>query len=399
MKILFLTIAFPDLRKSQNLYTDLVKEFYENGHETFPIAPSQDGGKTQIMIEDSISVLRVKTFPLFPKSTIIKSIANISLPFQYLWAVKKYYRGIKFDLIIWPTPTITLYIVAKYIKKKYGSKLYFILRDIFPHDAADVGIFKRNGIFFNYFRNLEKKVYNLSDGIGCMSQGNIDFVLKHNPDLDKSKLNILHNFQKIEPPYQKDEKLKEKYGLYNKFVMVFGGNMGTSQKLENVLELAKRCEKYFDVIFLIIGGGTQREYIEKLINKFESKNVIIKDLIPRGEYKKLVASCDVGIISLNEILTTPNIPSKAMAYFEAGIPILASLDYATDFDKMLQDTNSGLSSKGGQHQDFMNNFDKLYKSKELREEMGLNGRKLLEECMTTQVAYNEIIKFYDNIVK
>ena len=65
-----------------------------------------------------------------------------------------------------------------------------MLKDIFPHNAVDLGMIQKTGIksiIYKYFRNVEKKLYKISDYIGCMSQANVDYVLKHNPEVVVNK--------------------------------------------------------------------------------------------------------------------------------------------------------------------------------------------------------------------
>jgi len=393
MKILFLLISFPDISKHSSLYSDLYEEFIKQGHEVHVVAPSLIGEKTQIKIENGYSILRVKTLPLFTSNMIVKGLANVLLPYQYKAAIKKYYKNIDYDLVLMPTPPITLVSVAKWIKKRCQAKFYLMLKDIFPQNAVDLGMMKKRGVLYRYFRKQEVNLYKVADSIGCMSQGNVDYVIKHNDYLDKTKVHILRNSQKSNPLLPIDEALKEKYGLKDKFTLVFGGNMSIPQKMENVLSLAKACQdKYNDVQFLLIGKGTQINEIRKIANKFQINNLILKDFVPRDEYQRLVSMCQVGLISLNENFTIPNIPSKVMAYFDVAIPVLASIDENTDFGEILIENKIGLSSLAGDTNNLMKHLDLLYRSAQLRKEMGNNGKLYLEKEMSPSMAVKNIIK-------
>ncbi|MBA4322176.1 MAG: glycosyltransferase WbuB [Odoribacter sp.] len=393
MKILFLMLNLSDLGKPAGMYSDLITEFIRNGHDVYPVASALKNGKTSISTENNIRVLRVKTLPLFNVSPTLKGIANVMLPWQYKNAINRFYKDVHPDLIIIPTPPVTLGSLAKSLKKKYKSGVYLVLRDIFPQNAVDLGLIQKGGIMHRFFRRQEKNLYRISDSIGCMSQGNIDYFLKHNPETDKKKLHILMNFQKSsESDSGVSENLKEKYGLNNKFVVVFGGNMGVPQKIENVIYLAKECLVFDDVIFLFIGEGTQRKRIENLAGNSNVSNIVFKDFIQRDEYLQLIRQCDAGLISLNERYTIPNIPSKTMSYFDAGIPVLASVDSATDYGKILETAGAGLVSRAGDTKSFFNNFCKLYNSRDLRIQMGKNGNTFFRENMTSEIAYRTIME-------
>lgn len=373
------------------MYTTLVEEFVNHGHDVVVLAPGNT--KTLVSVEKSIEVLRVQTLPIKNVPNYLKGISNLLLPYQYAAALNKFYKEKNFDLIIIPTPPITLVDLAAKLKKKFNASLYLVLRDIFPQNAVDLGFMKKGGILYNFFRSKEKKLYKEADFIGCMSEGNIDYVLKHNNFVNPSKLHELKNFQK---PYKSTDNsrqfLKEKYKLNNKFVVVFGGNMGKPQQLENVLTLAQAAMAYPDIVFLLLGEGVQMNRISGLIEKQNISNIYLNSTIPKQEYQDLISICDIGLISLNQDFTIPNIPSKALDYLNVGLPILASLDKATDFGSILDRYNLGLWVHATQPEELIEKLLNLYHNKELRETMEKNGKAYFNKYLLPDIAYNTIIQ-------
>lgn len=373
------------------MYTTLVEEFVNHGHDVVVLAPGNT--KTLVSVEKSIEVLRVQTLPIKNVPNYLKGISNLLLPYQYAAALNKFYKEKNFDLIIIPTPPITLVDLAAKLKKKFNASLYLVLRDIFPQNAVDLGFMKKGGILYNFFRRKEKKLYKEADFIGCMSEGNIDYVLKHNNFVNPSKLHELKNFQK---PYKSTDNsrqfLKEKYKLNNKFVVVFGGNMGKPQQLENVLTLAQAAMAYPDIVFLLLGEGVQMNRISDLIEKQNISNIYLNSTIPKQEYQDLISICDIGLISLHQDFTIPNIPSKALDYLNVGLPILASLDKATDFGSILDRYNLGLWVHATQPEELIEKLLNLYHNKELRETMEKNGKAYFNKYLLPDIAYNTIIQ-------
>lgn len=391
MNIIFLMLSMPDLSKNSNMYSELVMEFAKEGHRVFPVAPAVGEQATGIYSENNINVLRVKTLKLLNVNPIKKGIANVLLPYQFKAAIKKYYKDVNFDLIVTPTPPITFVSVTKWLKGCCKAKSYLILRDIFPQNAVDLGLMKKWNPVYWMFRMKEKQLYRMSDSIGCMSQGNIDYILKHNRGINEKKLHILENFQKMSLVLKPNLTIKKKYCIENKFVVIFGGNMGIPQELDNVIALAKKCEEYDDVVFLLIGSGTEKSRLKRIVKMNEVKNIIIKNSIPHDDYQQLVSQCDIGLISLNRKFTIPNIPSKTLSYYNLAIPILASIDENTDYGKELDRSGAGLWSLAGDLESYKKNFDTMYNNKELRKEMGQNGRNYFEQHSTLNLAYNIII--------
>lgn len=389
--------AFYDMNKSFNMYTSLVEEFKKNGHDVYIVAPGTDGSKTMVRTEKGIEILRVKTLPIKNVSNYLKGISNLLLPYQYKWALKKYLPDVQYDLIVIPTPPITLVDLAASLKKKHNAKVYLMLRDIFPQNAVDLNFMKKDSFIFKYFRGKERKLYEIADYVGCMSQGNIDYVMEHNPSVKREKLHELKNFQYEYKGFGNNyDELRKKYGIKGKYVLMFGGNMGKPQQLENVLELAKRCMEYPDVVFLLLGEGVMMDRLAAKIKELNITNIKIQGKIPKTEYQDLIKVCDVGLISLHENFTVPNIPSKSLDYWNVGLPVLASIDRGTDYNTVLEDTHSGLWSYAGDHDKFKENFDRLYRDAKLRETMGANGEAYHRANLTPQIAYSIV---FDQVTK
>lgn len=388
MKLLFLMISYPDVEKYSSMYTDLTREFSAAGHNVY-VAVANGGKKASLYSEGGITVLRVRTLELYNTSFFKKGLSNVLLPFQIERAIEKYFKDISFDYIVLPTPPITFLSTVKKLRKKSNAGIYLILRDIFPQNAIDLGIL-RNPFLKAYFCNQEKKLYAISDSIGCMSRGNISYINKHNSEVLPEKLHLLPNWKNVTEYSNPDPTLKSKFGLENKYIVLYGGNLGRPQQIEFILDLAKEISSLQDVIFLLIGEGTEKSRIIKLVKKNNLKNLIIKDSLPRHEYQELVKICDVGLVNLSSKFTIPNIPSRTLSYWEAKIPVLASIDQNTDFSSILEESGSGLWSITGDIKAYKQNFEKLYSNKQLRNTMGENGYNYLLKNCTTEHAFSII---------
>lgn len=390
MRVLFLYLFFPDMTKSSDMYIDIVKEFAKRGDEVTVVAPSVNGAPTKLSMIDNIEVLRVKTNKLLNVNPIKKAVATMLLPHQFERAINRHLNG-RYDLIVTSTPPITFSTLAAKLSKRWGSQVYLILRDIFPQNAMDLQMIP-HPLIFKYFRSVEKKLYRISDHIGCMSQGNIDYLKLHNPEVELKKLHLLPNWSPSDPINTSNRDfIRERYAIQDKFVAIFGGNIGKPQRIENLVELAQRVLKYPDVRILFIGEGAEFDNLVSMVSKRNLTNVIIKSSIHRDDFDQLTAACDIGLISLDQRFTIPNIPSKSVTYLNAGIPILASVDINTDYGYLLQEEmKAGLWAPAGNHDELFERFEQLYLNKELRDQLGSNGKNYLLENLTVEDTYNTI---------
>jgi glycosyltransferase involved in cell wall biosynthesis len=394
MRVLFLGLVVSDMNSSTNLYSELIQEFHKNGHDIFVVAPVREKTRPGLQKEGGVPILRIKTMELFGVGKIYKAIANLLLPVQFYRALRAHKIDLDFDLILIPTPPITLYPLARKIKRKFGSKVYLILRDIFPQNAVDLKMMREGGAAHRFFRAQEKALYKICDGIGCMSPGNAGYILRHNPEIPASIVHQLPNWRRVKPypVHNEDALVRQKYGFDDKFIVMFGGNIGKPQKVENIVALARACEDQKDIFFAVFGEGTEKQHLIHLITDSGLSNIHVFDGVSGQEYLRILQVADVGLISLSEDFTIPNTPSKVLAYFNAKKPILAAIDKNTDIGAILESVGAGVWAEANKTNELKKLLLKLYHQPELRKEMGENGYRYLVQSLTPELAYETVIR-------
>ncbi len=397
MRVLFLSLILPNMDDSDNLYTELIRQFHENGHEIIAVAPRWKEESVGYKKEGGIPILRMATLKQLNVSKYYKAIANLLLPYQFRKGLKRSGVDLNFDLVITHTPPITLHPLMRWFKKRYGAMTYLILRDIFPQNAIDLNMMKEGSRPHQFFRKQEKKLYSICDGIGCMSQGNIDFVKKHNPELPADKLHMLPNWRSPLPyPAHTDlDEIRREYGFGDKFVVLFGGNIGEPQKMENIVSLAASLREHEDILFAIFGYGTKKAQLERQISEAGLSNIQLRSGIPHGEYYRVLHTADVGLLALSEEFTIPNIPSKALVYYNTKKPILAAIDKNTDMGRILEEKGAGVWAEANQTERLKELLLGLYNDPDRRREIGENGYRYLLEELTPEIAYQTIINHFE----
>lgn len=386
MNVLFLTISNMENVDERGIYTDLVREFANRGINIYVVSPREKrtGLPTELISKDKIHILLVKTGNITKTANFIeKGISTLLIERQYLKAILKYFKDVHFDMVIYATPPITFERIVRYFKNKHNSKTYLMLKDIFPQNAVDIGLMKKGSLIWKYFREKEKRLYEISDVIGCMSEGNVNYLLKHNPYIDKSKVEVFPN--SIKPiervdRIKKDKFLLDKYGIpEDAVVFIYGGNLGKPQGIDFLLEVINNFHKIKNGYLLIVGSGTEYGRIEEYINDVKPKNVKLLEKLPKAEYDKLLTIADVGLIFLDKRFTIPNFPSRLTSYMEYSLPVLAATDKNTDLKDILINSNSGFWCESGDISSFMEYANRLSSDKDLRIKMGENARKYLED--------------------
>lgn len=276
-----------------------------------------------------------------------------------------------------------------------------LLKDIFPQNAIDLGMLKKvglKGIVYAYFRSKEKSLYKLSDYIGCMSQANVNYILKNNPDIAPEIVEVCPN--SIEPVIiEKDEceikYIRNKYNIpIDKTIFIYGGNLGKPQGIDFLIKCIRANEDNDKSFFLIVGSGTEYGKLREYFNNEIPKNAKMLKQLPRNEYEILANTCDVGLIFLDRRFTIPNFPSRMLSYMQASMPVLAATDVNTDIGKIIENGNFGYWCDSSDVTQF-NQKVKQFFNTELRKQMGDNARKYLEEHYTTKHSYEIIMKHFE----
>jgi len=396
MKILFLTLGYPDEKSGRNIYSDLMGEFYEQGDEVYVVCQRERryGQPTEFIMENGIHVLRVRTGNITQTTLVEKGISTLLLEKQYVRAIKKYLHHVKFDLLLYSTPPITFEYVVKYVQQRDGCTNYLLLKDIFPQNAVDIGMLKEKGFIWRYFREKERRLYALSDYIGCMSRANVDYILRHNPEIEQSKVEECPNCIKPLPlrSVNRDRNyIRDKYGIpRDAVVFIYGGNLGKPQGVDFLLGVLDVIREREDLFFLIVGSGTEYKRIEEQIHQCGYSNVILKKSVPKVEYDELLESCDVGLIFLDSRFTIPNFPSRLTSYMEMALPVACATDRHTDIKDVVMEANCGLWAESNDVDGFIRVLNQLGSDPVRRARMGINGRKYLEQHYTVSRAYRII---------
>ena len=398
MNVLFITISPIANAAANSISLDLLHEFQRAGHNVHIVCALErkENMDTFLSEEAGCKVLRVKIGNNKKANIIEKGITTVLLPSLYIKAIKQHFAGVKFDLVLYPTPPVTHYKTVKFIKKRDGAKTYLLLKDIFPQNAVDIGMMRKSGVkgvLYKYFRKKEKNLYAISDRIGCMSQANVDYVLRHNPEVSADKIGICPNaieIQDVTIPDEQKVEIRQKYGIpLDKKVFVYGGNLGKPQGIPFIIECLKTQIGNPDAYFLIVGDGTEYKKLEAFFQSVDAPNMKLMKRLPKEDYDRMVAACDVGMIFLDHRFTIPNFPSRLLAYMQAKLPVLACTDPNTDIGAVIAEGGFGWWCESNSTQAFEDCI--RYALRGDLQAAGEAGYRYLADHYTAKQAYETVI--------
>lgn len=397
MNILFLTMSKMLSVEQRGIYTDLMRKFRNEGHMVYIVSPTErrDGRETCVIKEDGVHILSVRTLNVQKTNIIEKGIGQLSIELLYKRAIKRHFKNIGFDLILYSTPPITFPKVIEYVKKANPSaKTYLLLKDIFPQNAVDMGMLSKTGfkgLLYKFFRAKEKKLYALTDHIGCMSPANVKYVLEHNPEISASKVEVAPNSIELSEIAELSVKsVLAKYDLpENKPIFIYGGNLGVPQGIPFLIQCLEANADREDCHFVVVGTGT---YYQKLADWFEvrkPKSVSVMKGLPKEDYDSLVQACHIGMIFLDYRFTIPNFPSRMLSYIENKMPVIVCTDLNCDMGAIAEANDFGVWCPSNSVSSFTGAVDKILNS-DIRQ-MGENGYRFLLDNYTVNHTYQAII--------
>lgn len=386
---------------ASGIYTDLARKFRDEGHEVYVMVPLErrTGRKTCLYNTDGINILGVKTLNVVKTNVIEKGLGQVLLEGQFKAAMKKFLSDVRFDIIMYSTPPITFTKVIEYAKKLNPDALaYLMLKDIFPQNAVDLGMLKTSGIkglLYKSFRKKEKKLYEVSDMIGCMSPANVKYVINHNPDILPEKVEICPNSYNIVEAHSMDDEVRLSVrSLYhlplNVPIFLYGGNLGKPQGIPFLIECLRTNKDRKDCHFVIAGNGTEYPKLKQFMGDEKPQNCTLFQRLPKEDYDKLASACDVGLIFLDYSFTVPNYPSRLLPYIMGKKPIIACTDPNCDTGTIANDNGFGMWAPSNNVEAFTETINKMLVSD--IKQMGENGYKFYLDNYTVQHTYDAIVK-------
>ncbi len=395
--ILFLTAVRILDPEEKGIYTDLLRKFRDEGFNVYVVCPEERryGGKTRLESISNINILYVKSLNLQKTGMVEKGLATLSLSWLLYRGIKRYFKSVKFDSLLYSTPPITYNKSISYLKNRDQAFTYLLLKDIFPQNAVDLSLIREGGLIHRYFRKVEKRLYLLSDYIGCMSEANKNYILKHNSYLSPTRVEI--NPNSIDLKWLNDLKptsteFRNKWGINSDaLICLYGGNLGKPQGIDFLIEILEQFKNDPRIFFFIIGDGT--EY-NKLRNWFLANKPPYSKLIkylPKNEFDEIAKYGEAGLILLDKRFTIPNFPSRLLTYLENKMSVWAATDLSTDIGQVAQDNEFGFSVENGDLGSFIFEVERELENKSLTLNRGKQGYKYLKLHYDVNLSCQKIV--------
>lgn len=304
------------------------------------------------------------------------------------------------DIVIAKTDPPMISIVVKVVAKVRKAKQVNWLQDLFPEILIPLGIMRKTNGVYKLIKSLRNRSLR---NVACnVAIGEI--MAKHlgDADLDSEKIRVIHNWadgKKIFPVGHDDNSLRVEWGLQDKFVIAYSGNLGRGHEFDRILHLIDIFKTSERIQFLFIGGGAKFESLAAACKERCFANVLFKPYQDRELLHLSLSVADVHMISLMAELEGLIVPSKFYGIAAAGRPMIFFGDKEGELAQLIRKNELGWvisSNKDIEYQQLVNdlntNLDKV-------SVMGGEARILFEQCFTKQYALNQWAALFKAIHK
>lgn len=414
MKILFLSAySHPEQAASSYLGSNRNQALVENGFNLVNYTPTPCRGVTPEVRKEykkrKLDVYHnghsvVHRFSMYAegKNPILRALRYT------LVCIKHFNRGVfakdarSCDLMfISSTPPIQG-AMAALVKKCRRDHIPFIynLQDIFPDSLVGTGLAKKDGLLWKIGRAIENFTYRNADKIIVISQ---DF--KRNimaKGVPEEKIEVIYNWvdeHAVVHIPRNENKLFEKYNLDpNKFYITYCGNIGLTQNMDLLLDVAKELSSEENIHFVLVGEGADKARVVKRVENENINNISFLPFQPYEDISHVFSLGNAGLIISKPGVGENSVPSKTWSIMSAECPVIANFD-ENEIKTILNDNNCGIFTKAGDKEAFKNAILELYNDKEKAVQLGKNGRKFIMENLTREIGTSKYVKVVKEVAK
>ena len=325
------------------------------------------------------SITRLNPFPTDKGNLVARALAFIGFTgFAALTSIRSKVRP---DVVLVMSPPLILGFAGWIAARRWRVPLVFNIQDVFPDVAVEVGAITNTSVIA-VARWVERFLYLRSDAVTVLSEDLRQNLAAKVGRRRPERVVVIPNFVDTEAiePRSRDNSYREDFGLGDRTVVMYAGNLGYSQSVDLMFDAARALADDPDVVFVVNGSGSQREALME--RSAGLSNVVWSELQPRERLPEVLAAADVHCVLLRRGLARSSVPSKLYSILAAGRPAVASVDVGTEVERTLADADAGIAVPPEDPAAFIAAVRTVVADRAERDRMGANGRRWVERWLS-----------------
>lgn len=341
MRLLFLNRSFwPDVEATGQFLTELCEDLSGLGHEiTFVAGPSYhitNRRRFPWRSETYGAVSIVRTWGTrLPKRRLAARLTNLGT--YYLLGALAALKSYKPDIVVAATDPPLLGVLGAWLKRLWKCRFVYNVRDLYPDIAYANGGLK-NPQLLKLLNVSNAVAYRDADRIILVGHDMAGRVVRKG--VPPEKLTVVPDWvdcAQIQP--LSGSIFRQRLG--QKFVVMYSGNLGLSQRLETVLEAARVLRDDARIVFILVGEGAQKAQLQSRARQMDLPNVLFQPYRPKELLAESLSSADLHLIPLAAGTSGCLVPSKVYGILAAGRPFIAMMDKEAEVAALARDNRVG----------------------------------------------------------
>jgi colanic acid biosynthesis glycosyl transferase WcaI len=399
MQILIITPNYnPDLGPSAPLFTMLSHGLVQRGHEVkvisavphYPtgIVPVEFRGKwIRNSIENGVKVTRV-ALPSVERRSLAKRFYQFAC-FQIGATIAGLSQ--RYDVVIVANPALQVWLPFAWMVALRRKPAIFSVHDVYPDVGITLGVF-RNKAQIAFVAGLEKFCLTHATFVRILSDSFRPGLMRLN--VPESKIALIYDWvdTALIKPEASTNNFSKENGFDRYFIVMYAGNIGLSQGLDNIVSAAKILSDQTDIKFIFVGDGIGKETLQAQVKNLQLENIHFLPFQPRERLPEVLSSADISIVILKKGIGTASLPSKIFSIMASGKPILISVEENSEAWELIRNADAGVWSPPEDPVALAQTILTLKKEDSKRKRLGKNGRLWAERHHSPEVAAEQFEK-------
>jgi glycosyltransferase involved in cell wall biosynthesis len=347
-----------------------------------PNVTTSESNWQQAAERHGVTIHRVRHTTLSKRNMLLKGVNFLS----FVNACRRQIHTLpQPDVVVFETDPFLLPFVADSFRKKTGCRVVGYLQDIYPDVAVALGKVSNNWPI-RKLRSALFAVYRRADRMVVLSRDMKQLLL--DDGIAEDRVSVIPNWADTDAiqPVEGENRFRKKFGLEDKFVCMYSGNLGLTQRLEEFVEAAAILRDDQDIRFVLVGQGARKQELQQQVQSLGLTNVLFCDYQPLDELSHSLGAADLHLVPLTAELSRCLMPSKLYGILAAGRPFLTNAPESSELHELTMKHNIGFTVKAGSPSEIANKIQSVKAHIQIRVEMGRNGRKLAEDRFTREEA-------------
>jgi colanic acid biosynthesis glycosyl transferase WcaI len=294
------------------------------------------------------------------------------------------------DIIVAKTDPPMISLVGMVTAKQQGAKLVNWVQDIYPEIAIEFGvpflIAPVRRLLF-WLRDMSFKTATAN-----VVLGQLPARLVSSRGVSPDRVTIIHNWSDddaIVPIPHKDNALRQAWGLSDKFVVGYSGNLGRTHEFLTMLSASERFRNDDRIVFLVIGGGHQNDGLaHEVKSRGLERSYLFAPYQDAGALKYSLGVPDVHWISLRPRFEGLIVPSKFYGIAAAGRPMISIGSKQGELGHLVEEHKCGFAIEEGDVDSLESAITVLFQDHDLCATMGHRARSMLDHHFTRRQAFD-----------